>query len=125
MRKRYVIRSSKSTDKRVAFALARDLFIQDLADPKGNFPLSPKTFKAVAESLMKRQEATEKESLWRKERNQLENFLYAFLGNKLLGEISHLIKVSMKPGAAQASCGQVSLSWLYKRSVINLASLRR
>ena len=88
-RKRYVIRSSKSTDKRVAFALARDLFIQDLADPKGNLPLSPKTFKAVAESLLKRQEATEKESLWRKERNQLENFLYAFLGNKLLGEISH------------------------------------
>lgn len=88
-RKRYVIRSSKSTDKRVAFALARDLFVQDLADPKGNLPLTPKTFAAVAESLLKRQEATEKPSLWKKERNQLHNFVYKFLGDKILGEINH------------------------------------
>ena len=87
--KKYVIRSSKSTDKRVAFALARDLFIQDLADPKGERPLNPKTFKAVAESLLSRDEATQKESLYRKERSQLENFVYKFLGNKLLGEITH------------------------------------
>jgi len=87
--KRYVIRSSKSTDKRVAFALARDLFIQDLADPKGERPLNPKTFKSVAESLLARDEATQKESLYRKERTQLENFIYKFLGNKLLGEITH------------------------------------
>lgn len=87
--KRYVIRSSKNTDKRVAFALARDLFIQDLADPKGERPLNPKTFKSVAESLLSRDEATQKASLYRKERSQLENFVYKFLGNKLLGEISH------------------------------------
>lgn len=87
--KRYVIRSSKNTDKRVAFALARDLFIQDLADPKGERPLNPKTFKSVAESLLSRDEATQKASLYRKERSQLENFVYKFLGNKILGEISH------------------------------------
>jgi len=43
----------------------------------------------VAESLLSRDEATQKESLYRKERSQLENFVYKFLGNKLLGEITH------------------------------------
>ena len=105
--KKYVIRSSKSKDKRVAFALARDLFIQDLADPKGERPLNPKTFKAVAESLLSSEEATGKASLYRKDRSQLENFVYQFFGNKLLGEITHhdlndiLIKLREKKRAPQ------------------------
>ena len=105
--KKYVIRSSKSKDKRVAFALARDLFIQDLADPKGERPLNPKTFKAVAESLLSSEEATSKASLYKKDRSQLENFVYQFLGNKLLGEITHhdlndiLIKLREKKRSPQ------------------------
>ncbi len=105
--KKYVIRSSKSKDKRVAFALARDLFLQDLADPKGERPLNPKTFKAVAESLLSSEEATGKASLYKKDRSQLENFVYQFFGNKLLGEITHhdlneiLIKLREKKRSPQ------------------------
>ena len=87
--KRYVIRSTKTTGKREAQAFARQLYIDSLTNNITAAKTNPKTMAAVAESLLREEQANAKPSLYKKDKNMLTNAVMPHFGTKLLTDVTH------------------------------------
>ena len=87
--KRYLVRSTKTDNKREAHRFARQLFTDSLTKAVSTGNLNPKTIRAVAMSLLAQEKASAKESLYTKDRNMVENTILPHFGNRFLGDITH------------------------------------
>jgi len=88
LNKRYVIRSTKTTDKSEAFRFSRQLFMDSLRNsPPPN--VTPKSFPAVAVSLLEREKATAKKSLYINDQGKLNGVFFRAFANQNLGDITN------------------------------------
>jgi integrase len=87
--RRYKIKSTKTTDKRVAFAVARQMFHDSLTNSAPTTTVAPKTFKAVALSLLEQEKASSKKSLHTNDESKFNTLIFEHFGNVFLQDISH------------------------------------
>jgi site-specific recombinase XerD len=87
--RRYKIKSTKTTDKRVAFNVARQLYRDSLTESVPAGQLLPKTFKAVALSLLEQEKAASKKSLHVNDESKFNKLIFDHFGNVFLQDVSH------------------------------------
>jgi integrase len=87
--KRYKVKSTKTTDKRIAFGVARQMFYDSLTTSAPPAGVTPKTFKAVALSLLEDERASAKRSLLINDESRFNTLIFDHFGSKLLQDVSH------------------------------------
>lgn len=86
---RYRMKSTETTSKRVAYEFAKSFFLDQLRNQEPKNSLKPKTFGAVAISLLDMEKATAKKSLYNNDKGKVNSLLLPFFQDKLISEINH------------------------------------
>lgn len=86
---RYRIRSTETENKKIAYEVAKTLFMDVLRSDEPRHILKPKTFAAVAMSLLNQEQAASKHSLYINDRGKINSTLLPFFKDRLISEITH------------------------------------
>lgn len=87
--KRYVIRSTKTENKAIALQFARQNFYDSLTTALPPRNVTPKSFRAVALSLLDREKATGKNSLYVNDEGKLNGAIFEHFGTAAIRDITH------------------------------------
>lgn len=86
---RYYIRSTETTNKKIAYEVAKRHFMDRLRSDDPRQLLTPKTFSAVAMSLLEQEKAASKKSLYINDKGKINSTLLPFFKDRLIDQITH------------------------------------
>jgi hypothetical protein len=86
---RYRIKSTETSNKKIAYEVAKTLFMDALRSDEPRHILKPKTFAAVAMSLLAQELAASKKSLYINDKGKVNSTLLPFFKDRLITEITH------------------------------------
>lgn len=89
--KRYVVRTTKSTDKREAYRFAKEVYTDALLNVKANPKSKTKSrsFAVLANSLVEYEKTTAKLSLYQNDKGKVQSVLIPYFGSKNIDEIEY------------------------------------
>ena len=87
--RRYRVRSTETSNKKLAYEFAKNNFMDALRDDEPSHIQSPKTFSAVAMSLLNLEKAASKKSLYAIDKGRLNSTILPFFKDKLIADITH------------------------------------
>jgi integrase len=95
--KRYVVRTTKSEDKKEAFRFAKEVYTDALVNTKANPKSKTKSraFAVLANSLVEHEKITAKQSLYKNDKGKVEGFLIPHFQAKNIDEIEYADLVKM------------------------------
>jgi len=86
---RYRIKSTETTNKKLAYEFAKSHFMDTLRTDDPKHILKPKTFAAVALSLLSQEKAASKKSLYINDKGKVNSTILPFFKDGLIDQISH------------------------------------
>jgi integrase len=86
---RYHIKSTETTNKKLAYEFAKEHFMGVLRSDEPRHILKPKTFSSIAMSLLEQERATSKKSLYVNDKGKINSTILPFFKDKLIDQITH------------------------------------
>lgn len=95
--KRYVVRSTRTDDRKEAYKYAKEVYTDALVNTKVNpkSKIKSRSFAVLTNLLIQHEKTTCKESLYRNDKGKAENFLIPYFGEKNIDEIEYADLVKM------------------------------
>ena len=87
--RRYRVRSTETSNKKLAYEFAKNNFMDALRDDEPSHIQSPKTFSAVAMSLLNLEKAASKKSLYAIDKGRMNSTILPFFKDRLIADITH------------------------------------
>lgn len=86
---RYHIKSTETTNKKLAYEFAKNHFMNVLRSDDPRHILKPKSFAAIAMSLLEQEKAASKRSLYINDKGKINSTLIPFFRDRLIDQITH------------------------------------